>query len=129
MINNDLKTGLQESFMPYVDIKCSKNISDNSKENIQIAITDMLVELMGKTVPSVMISITESSTLYKGKEKLENGVYIDLKAFGESPKEVKKELAERINTLFTSEIDVNPEQLYLTFDEKTVWGANGTLKG
>jgi len=113
--------------MPYIAINTAQQISAAKKEKIKTEIGRLITILPTKTEAGVLIDFSDSRTFYKAGEKAD-GAFIDVRLFRKSDYEPKKKFTEELFELFSRELGIKKENLYITIMEFDTIGTNGTLK-
>jgi 4-oxalocrotonate tautomerase len=121
--------------MPQVNIQViGKLPSDAQKTAIFVKITDLMVDVLGRTRKLVVISLSASpvSDWAVGGEAVKEDGFIGIQAViriiaGANSDEQKSRMIVEMTTVLTKELGDPILPLYVTFDEvpATAWGYNG----
>jgi 4-oxalocrotonate tautomerase len=121
--------------MPQVNIQViGKLPSDAQKTAIFVKITDLMVDVLGRTRKLVVISLSASpvSDWAVGGEAVKEDGFIGIQAViriiaGANSDEQKSRMIAEMTTVLTKELGDPILPLYVTFDEvpATAWGYNG----
>lgn len=121
--------------MPQVNIQViGKLPSDAQKTAIFVKITDLMVDVLGRTRKLVVISLSASpvSDWAAGGEAVKEGGLVGIQVViriiaGANSDEQKSRMIAEMTTVLTKELGDPILPLYVTFDEvpATAWGYNG----
>jgi len=80
--------------MPFIDVKLSKKITDEEKEQLKSDLGGA-VAIMHKSESYLMVGIADGYDLYFAGKKLENGAFVSVSVFGKvSPSDAEKMTAK-----------------------------------
>ena len=113
--------------MPYIAIKTSLELSEEKMEKVKTEIGRLITILANKTEAVTMVDFCDCRTFYKAGVKIE-GAMIELRLWGKSEFEEKKNFTEELFKLLTTELGLKPENMSLNVLEFNDWGSGGTLK-
>ena len=113
--------------MPYIAINTSQKLSDAQKEKIKAELSRLIAIIPTKTEAGTLVDFSDARTMYKAWEKID-GAFIDLRLFRKSEFEFKKKFTEEAFEMFSRELGIKTENIYLNIMEFEAWGAGGTLK-
>jgi phenylpyruvate tautomerase PptA (4-oxalocrotonate tautomerase family) len=113
--------------MPYVEIKLSINLDDNKKNDLQLKLTQTIALAFSKPKMYVMVNILDSSSLFMGGKKLEKGAYISVSLLGSTTKSTCQNLTKDICNILNSDLELNKENIYITYHSVDLWGWNGSM--
>ena len=110
--------------MPFIDIKLSKKISDEQKQQIKSDLGKS-ISIMHKPESYLMVGICDGYDLYFAGNKLENGAFVAVSAFGAvNPSDTQK-MTESICKILNNRLSVNGSHVYVTYAGVQNWGWNG----
>ena len=113
--------------MPYIVINTVRELDLEKKEKIKAALGRLMSIIPTKAEANLLIDFSGGHTFYKGGVQVE-GAYIDLKLYGKSDFEPKKQYTAEVFSLLSQELGLTKEYMYLTIQEYETWGSNGELK-
>ena len=113
--------------MPYIAINTTQKLSDAQKEKIKTELGRLIAIIPTKTEAGLLVDFSDSRTVYKAGENVP-GAFIDLRLFHKSDFEPKKKFTEETFEMFSRELGLKKENMYLTIMEFDNWGSGGTLK-
>lgn len=110
--------------MPYIDVKLSKKITNEEKELLK---TDLgkAISTMHKPESYLMVGICDGYDLYFAGNKLANGAYVSVSAFGKvNPSDTQK-MTENICAILEKRFSIAGNSVYITYAGVENWGWNG----
>jgi len=113
--------------MPYIGINTSQKLSDAQKDKIKAELGRLITIIPTKTEAGTLVDFSDSSTIYKGGEKV-SGAFIDVRLFHKADYEPKKKFTEETFGLLSRELGLKNENMYLSITEYDNFGAGGTYK-
>ena len=110
--------------MPFIDVKLSKKITDEEKQQLKSDL-GKAISLMHKPESYLMVGICDGYDLYFAGNKLANGAYVSVSAFGKvNPSDTEK-MTESICGILNNLFSVNGSDIYVTYAGVENWGWNG----
>ena len=111
--------------MPFIDVKLSKKITDEQKEQLKSDLGKS-VSLLHKPESYLMVGICDGYDLYFAGNKLANGAYVSVSAFGRvNPSDTQKMTAS-ICDILSKRLSVAGNNVYVTYEGIENWGWNGS---
>ena len=111
--------------MPQVNINVSKKLDDSTKNKLQLEIGNNMSILPGKNIENTMICINDGVSMFKNGEAVE-GIFADIRLYKSSPEESKKELAEKLFSIFENVLGIKSNAVYMNFTEMPNWASGGS---
>ena len=112
--------------MPYVQIRTSNRFE---KER-ELAIKERLgraITLLGKTEQWLMVEFVPSCTMYMGGDNMKEIAYVSVKLLGKSNDNAYNEFTKEVTDMLVSNCqNMNPSDVYISYDEYDRWGWNGS---
>ena len=110
--------------MPFIDVKLSKKITDDEKEQLKSDL-GRSISLMHKPESYLMVGICDGYDLYFAGNKLSNGAYVSVSAFGRvNPSDTQKMTAS-ICDILNKRFAVKGSDIYVTYAGIENWGWDG----
>lgn len=110
--------------MPFIDVKLSKKITDEEKEQLKSDLGGA-VAIMHKSKSYLMVGIADGYDLYFAGKKLENGAFVSVSVFGKvSPSDAEK-MTAKICGILNGRFSVSGSDVYITYGGFSDWGWNG----
>ena len=113
--------------MPYIAINTAQKLSEAQKEKLKTELGRLIPIIPTKSEAGLLINFSDSKTFYMAGENV-NGAFIEVRLYGKADFEPKKKLTEEIFEMFTRELGIKKEHMYLNILELDNWGTAGTYK-
>ena len=113
--------------MPYIAINSTQNLSTVQKEKIKAEFGRLIAIIPTKAEAGLLIDFSGGRTFFKAGEKVD-GAFIEIRLFRKAEFEPKKKFTEETFELFSRELGLKKENMYLTIMEFDNWGSAGTYK-
>lgn len=111
--------------MPFIIAKTNKSVSESQAEQIKRALGKAISLVPGKSEDYLLVEVQEKSRLYLRGRSDEAIAYITVSIFGNESHSGYAELTAEITRIFSEELGVPPANVYVKYDDITVWGAGG----
>ncbi len=109
--------------MPFIQTRT--NVSINKEK--EVIIKDLLgdaISILNKNVNWLMLDFVGDCNMYfAGEEK--NVAYVDIRLYGSASSESYDRMTEEVTNILSSELDILPENIYVSYLEYSSWGWNG----
>ena len=110
--------------MPYIATSTNVSISGRKKEAIKERMGRAIEIIPGKTEGWLMLSFRDNvSMFFKGED--DPCAICQVKLFGTADEDTYAELTEELTDILHDELDLDPDRIYVTYEEIGVWGWNG----
>lgn len=110
--------------MPYISTTANIAISGRKEQAIKERMGRAIELIPGKTEGWLMLSFRDNVSMYfKGDD--EPCAICEVKLFGSASEEVYESLTEELTDILREELDLDPDRIYVTYEEIGVWGWNG----
>lgn len=110
--------------MPYIDLKLTKKISEDEKERLKSDLGKSIA-VMHKPESYLMVGICDGYDLYFAGNKLSNGAFVSVSAFGKvNPADTQK-MTESICAILKNRLAIDGSDVYITYAGIENWGWNG----
>lgn len=101
--------------MPVIQVKTNTNLNDAQKQQLLLAITRRVAEIMGKPVSDIMV-------LYSGEEIMmgetsEPAAFVDLRFISGLNMSRAKALCEALKNVINETVVIAPTRLYINFPQ------------
>jgi len=108
--------------MPYVSITTAKKIDCPAKEKLNQEICAIMTTLPGKNKDNTLICLIDEKPMFKSGAP-NNGVFCEVRLFGQSPEDAKKEFAQKMKAIITDVLKLEENDcLYMNYIENETWG-------
>ena len=108
--------------MPFVNITTAKKIDAPAKEKLNQEICGIMAILPGKNKDNTLICLNDEKPMFKSGAP-NSGVFVEVRLFGKSPDDAKKEFAQKMRGIITDVLKLEENDcLYMNFIENETWG-------
>ena len=110
--------------MPYIETTTTVAISGKREAAIKERMGKAIELIPGKTEGWLMLSFRDNVSMYfKGED--DPCAICNVKLFGSATEDAYAALTEALTDILTDELDIDPDRIYVTYEEIGVWGWNG----
>ena len=110
--------------MPYIATTSNVSISSRKKETIKERMGEAIELIPGKTESWLMLSFRDNVSMYfKGDD--EPCAIMQVKLFGTADEKSYANLTEALTDIIREELDIDPDRIYVAYEEINTWGWNG----
>ena len=114
--------------MPYISIRTTNKFnSSDDTSSFAKEITINLSDILKKGVDTIMLDIQTIDSLYIDGREINNGAVVEVKAFGVTPPNTKKQVNNFIVNLFESNFNIIKSNIYVIYSDKQEWGYKGSF--
>lgn len=112
--------------MPYISTKTNVAITKEKETAIKDKLGKAIESIPGKSERWLMLSFEDNCSLYfQGKS--DSGIaFVEVKLFGSASNSAYDKLTAAITDILKEELGLVPSQVYVTYEEVSHWGYNGT---
>ncbi|MGN1030271.1 MAG: phenylpyruvate tautomerase MIF-related protein [Butyricicoccaceae bacterium] len=114
--------------MPFISVNTTVSLTDEQKDALKTGIGQSITRLPNKTEKVLMVDISDSHTMYFGGEKRDKLAFIDVRMYGDTTFEYKKDFTEALFAAVCESCGLAPNQIFMTISPFQEWGSGGTLK-
>ena len=118
--------GKGEILMPYIDIRISKQVDNNTRNKLQAEIAGIMELIPGKNAANTTICVSDNYTMYRNCQPIE-AAFVDIRLYKESSTESKKVFAEKLFIIFENTLSIPQSLVQMNFVELPCWASNGDL--
>lgn len=113
--------------MPMIDIKVNTAISVFVEKQIKMKLGEAIEIIPGKSEEWLMLNFEQNCKMYfKGDEK-EPMAFVKVQILGSAQRMEYEQLAASITQILYTDLKINPECIFIAFEEFTNWSWNGKL--
>ena len=110
--------------MPYIETTASISISGKKEQAIKERMGKAIELIPGKSEGWLMLSFRDNVNMYfKGED--DPCAICQVKLFGSADDESYAALTGALTDILHEELDLDPDRIYVTYEEIGVWGWNG----
>ena len=110
--------------MPFIDSKITLKVSEEKKEVIKTRLGKE-ISLIGKPESFLMVGFEDEYSLYMAGNKLERGVYVAVRLFGNADSAAYDRLTSAICRIYEEELEIPSKNIYVSYVGTKDWGWNG----
>lgn len=110
--------------MPYIETTASISISGKKEQAIKERMGKAIELIPGKSEGWLMLSFRDNVNMYFKGEDAPCAI-CQVKLFGSADEEAYAALTEALTDILHEELDLDPDRIYVTYEEIGVWGWNG----
>jgi phenylpyruvate tautomerase PptA (4-oxalocrotonate tautomerase family) len=111
--------------MPYVSVTTAKKLDAKTKTKLYSKLGGLIPVLPGKNLDNTLLAINDGVDMFKGG-KPNDGVFVSVQCYKQSPEESKKELSEKFYAALKDVLELEEGAcVYMNFSEFETWAANG----
>lgn len=111
--------------MPYIETVTTCKITDEKREKIKTSLGKAIETVPSKSERFLMLSFNDGVKMYFGGNADGDTAFIDVKIFGATEKSVYDSLTAKITEIYSSELGISPDRIYVKYEECYNWGWNG----
>jgi phenylpyruvate tautomerase PptA (4-oxalocrotonate tautomerase family) len=112
--------------MPYIAVNTVQNLNPVLKEKIKAELGRLISLIPTKDEAGLLVDFSGDHKIFKAGKEV-NGAFVDLRLYKKSDLEPKKKFTQGVFELFTRELGIEKEHIYLTIIELDTWGSGGDL--
>lgn len=113
--------------MPFIEIKTSVPLTEEKKIVLKSELGKIITRIPGKTESVLMVGLLGGYDLYFAGEALDKGAYVEVKMYKGTTTEAKASVNNGICDLLKDTLEIDMENVYITFHEQAEWGFKGNL--
>lgn len=112
--------------MPFIRTTANVTISGKKAAVIKARMGEAIELIPGKSESWLMLHFADDASMYfKGED--EPCAICEVKLYGSSDEEAYTALTGALTDILHEELDIDPDRIYVTYDEVGLWGWNGGL--
>ncbi len=111
--------------MPYINTKTTVTISEDKKELIKKKLGNAIELIPGKSENWLMLSFDDNSSMYFKGSKEKPLAFVEVKLFGKASLDAYQKLTNEITDILNKELKIQPDCIYVKYEEVSNWGWNG----
>lgn len=112
--------------MPYINTKTTVAINSEKKEILKTKLGKAIELIPGKSETWLMVSFDDKSDMYFKGSHDKPLAFIEVKIFGKATQDAYSKLTQAITAIINEELGIQPDCIYVKYEEATIWGWNGT---
>lgn len=112
--------------MPFIDSKISVPITEEKKQIIKDRLGKAIELIPGKSEQWLMVGFDNNYSLYFQGKDSGRIAFVEVKLFGGASDEAYNNLTGAICNIFEQELEIPSDKIYITYEEISSWGWNGS---
>lgn len=110
--------------MPYIQIRTNVSISKEKEMRIKELFGEAIT-IFNKSKDWLMVEFVSDCKMYFAGDDSKDIAYVDIKIYGKCEAEVYNSMTEKVTNILNVELDILPENIYVSYGEFSYWGFNG----
>ncbi len=110
--------------MPYIHTRTNTEINKDKEIRIKERLGEA-IRLLGKSEDWLMLDFSENCHMYYAGDDNNRIAYIDIKIYGKGNREAFNNMTKEVTDIISSELDIRPDHIYISYGEYENWGWNG----
>ena len=111
--------------MPFIEIKTNKEITKEKELKIKARLGEA-ISILNKSESWLMIEFKDNCHLYFKGIDTDGIAYIAINLYGAGRREAYNKMTGEVTSLISSELDISPSNIYVSYQEYDNWGWNGS---
>lgn len=111
--------------MPFINSKVTVAMSEEKKETVKTRLGQAISIIPGKSENWLMVGFEDNYDLYFQGNKRRDTAFVEVKIFGHASKGDYDEMTGEICKIFNEELGIEPNRIYVKYEEVANWGWNG----
>ena len=107
--------------MPYIDVKLSCGLSNEKEELLKAAFGRLIADIPGKTEDYFMVKFEDNCRLWFRGKNSNPIAFVNVMLYGKAEASAYQKLSEDILALLKNEMNVQPTNAYVKFEEVPNW--------
>lgn len=112
--------------MPFINTKVTREIT-KEKEAVLKAELGKAITLIGKGETYLMLGFEDNCRLWLGGKNDEDMAFVEVSLLGHTTKENAGKLTEAICEIFSRELGISGDKVYVKYSETDLWGWDGRM--
>ena len=119
------KTLGKDDTMPYISTKTTVKLSNEKCEAIKAKLGKAIELIPGKSENWLILSFDDESTMYFKGRNDKPLAFVEVKIFGKASRDAYNKLTREITDILHEELNIQPDCIYVKYEEVANWGWNG----
>jgi phenylpyruvate tautomerase PptA (4-oxalocrotonate tautomerase family) len=111
--------------MPYINTKTTVAVSPEKSEVIKKKFGKAIELIPGKSESWLMLSFDDNSNMYFKGSNEKPLAFVEVKIFGKASEDAFDKLTKAITDIIHEELGIQPDCIYVKYEEVSTWGWNG----
>ncbi|ADU28215.1 phenylpyruvate tautomerase MIF-related protein [Ethanoligenens harbinense] len=111
--------------MPCIQTKTTVKLTSAQEDLLKVKFGKAIELLPGKSENWLMLTFEGNCHMYfKGRSEPDMA-FVEVKLFGKASRQDYSKLTHELTSILHRELDINPSQIYIKYEEVSHWGWNG----
>ena len=110
--------------MPYIQTRTNTSISKDKEIRIKERLGEA-ISILNKSEDWLMVEFVPDCKMYFAGDDTKKIAYVDIKVYGRGDAERFNLMTEKVSQILNEELDILPENIYVSYMEFANWGYNG----
>ena len=111
--------------MPFINVKTTAKITPEKELALKEQLGNAITAIPGKSEAWLMLNLDDECRMYFKGSNEKPLAYIEVKIFGSASSDAYDKLTAIITDIFSNELNISPDCIYVRYSEGTLWGWNG----
>lgn len=111
--------------MPCIQTKTTVKLSAAQEELLKAKFGKAIELLPGKSENWLMVTFEDNCRMYFRGSPEPDMAFVEVKIFGKASHQDYAKLTEELTRILNQELDIQPSQIYIKYEEVSTWGWNG----
>lgn len=113
--------------MPMIQTKTSFALSAKEQDTVKEQLGRAIELLPGKSERWLMVGFTRMDAMYFQGCREEKLAFVEVKIFGTASRQDCEKLTKEICRIYETELSIPADHIYITYEECSKWGWNGSM--
>jgi phenylpyruvate tautomerase PptA (4-oxalocrotonate tautomerase family) len=111
--------------MPYINTKLSTSLSKEKETALKEQFGKAIALIPGKSESWLMLGFEDNCRMYFKGQSSSPLAYVEVNLFGSASQTAYDALTKKLTEILSTELSLNPSNIYIKYYEARVWGWNG----
>ena len=111
--------------MPFINTKINVPLSREREETVKARLGEAIALIPGKSEQWLMLNFTDNCRLWFRGDASAPTAMVEVELFGSADDADCSRLTARICEIFSAELGISPDRVYVNYTFGTSWGWNG----
>jgi len=111
--------------MPFIDTKLNFRLTEEKEQALKTRLGEAIACFPGKSEYWLMLNFTDSCRMWFRGYSNHPVAMVEIKLFGAATDEVCAEMTRTVTRIFSEELGLSPDRIYVKYEFCDRWGWNG----
>lgn len=112
--------------MPYINARITESITLEKENIIKTKLGEAITVFSGKSENWLMVDICPDCHIWFRGDNSTPAAFVEVKIFGTAANSACEKMTEAVCDIFTSELDIPADRIYVKYESCHQWGWNGS---